>query len=166
MQGATDGNYQEIKERIAIFARELAEELGEVDDGNALSWLDALETQAVAIGDAVSVELLRQKSLDRAAAADESTCAHCGQQGQYQGQRQRVDRPARGARHQRKGTRVAAQRRRVAAPRTTGAHKTDAFQTELQWHFRSGTTEEGGPPRGGGASGWRWNLPARLSVYL
>lgn len=32
---------QELKERIAAFARELAEELGEVDDSDALSWLDA-----------------------------------------------------------------------------------------------------------------------------
>ena len=47
----------ELKERIAAFARELAAELGEVDDSNALSWLDAIETQAVAIGDAIGVEV-------------------------------------------------------------------------------------------------------------
>lgn len=52
----------EIKERIAAFARELAEELGEVDDRDALSWLYAVETQAVEIGDAVHAELMQQTS--------------------------------------------------------------------------------------------------------
>ncbi len=36
---------QEIKERIAAFARELAVDLGDVDDSDALSWLDAIETR-------------------------------------------------------------------------------------------------------------------------
>lgn len=80
---------QEIKERIEAFARELSEELGEVDDNDALSWLDAIETQAVAIGDAVSVELLRQHSADRAAEEEESLCPQCGKLGRYKGQRQR-----------------------------------------------------------------------------
>jgi hypothetical protein len=80
---------EEINERIAAFARELAEELGAVDDSDALSWLDAIESQAVAIGDAVSGELLRQRSTDRPAAAEESTCPQCGRLGRYQGQRQR-----------------------------------------------------------------------------
>lgn len=80
---------QEIKERIAAFARELSEELGEVDDSDALSWLDAIETQAVAIGDAVSVELLRQRSAERPAEEAESTCPQCGKLGRYQGQRKR-----------------------------------------------------------------------------
>jgi hypothetical protein len=79
----------EIQERIAAFARELAEEWGEVDDRDALSWLDAIETQAVAIGDAVSVELLRRKSTDRPAAEAQSSCPQCGQLGRYQGQRER-----------------------------------------------------------------------------
>mgnify|MGYP001160699250 CR=1 FL=1 len=33
---------QEIQERITAFARQLSEELGEVDDSEALSWLDAM----------------------------------------------------------------------------------------------------------------------------
>jgi hypothetical protein len=81
----TDG----IKERIAAFARELAEELGEVDDRDALSWLDAIEAQAVEIGDAVSVELLRRRSRDCATADEQTTCPQCGQLGRYQGQRER-----------------------------------------------------------------------------
>jgi hypothetical protein len=70
----------EVKERIAAFARELAAELGEVDDREALSWLDAIESQAVEIGDAVSVELLRRRSRD---------CPACGKLGRYRGQRAR-----------------------------------------------------------------------------
>ena len=77
-----------MQERIAAFARELAEELGEVDDSNALSWLDAIETRAVEIGDAVHAELVKQTSADRPA-SDESTCPQCGKLGRYQGQRQR-----------------------------------------------------------------------------
>jgi len=79
----------DIKERVAAFARELAEELGEVDDGDALSWLDAIETQAVEIGDAVSIELLRHKAKDRPAAEEQATCPKCGKLGRYRGQRDR-----------------------------------------------------------------------------
>ena len=79
----------EIKERIAAFARELAEEMGEVDDRDALSWLDAVETQAVEIGDAVSVELLRRKSTTMPAADEQPICPQCGKLGRYQGQRER-----------------------------------------------------------------------------
>lgn len=77
-----------IEERIAVFVRELAAELGEVDDSDALSWLDAVETRAVEIGDAVHAELVRQTSADRPA-EDESLCPQCGQQSRYQGQRAR-----------------------------------------------------------------------------
>jgi hypothetical protein len=80
---------QELNERIAAFARELAAEMGAVDDREALSWLDAIEMQAVAIGDAVSVELLRQKSTDRPTSQQESTCPQCGQLGRYRGRRAR-----------------------------------------------------------------------------
>lgn len=79
----------EIKERIAAFAGELAEELGEVDDSNALSWLDAIETQAVEIGNAVSVELLRRKARVQPVADEQPTCPKCGKLGRYQGQRER-----------------------------------------------------------------------------
>jgi len=79
----------EIKERIAAFARELAEELGEADDSNALCWLDAIETQAVEIGDAVSVELLKQKAQKQPVIDEASTCPKCGKLGRYQGLRER-----------------------------------------------------------------------------
>ena len=80
---------QGIKERIETFARELREELGEVDESDALSLLDAVETQAVEIGDAISAELVRQRLADRPAGDEESTCPQCGKLGRYEGQRQR-----------------------------------------------------------------------------
>jgi hypothetical protein len=83
---ATSG---EVQGRIKAFVRQLAEEFGEVDETNALSWLDAVETRAVAIGDAVATELLKQKSAERPAQPDESYCPQCGQEGQYKGLRQR-----------------------------------------------------------------------------
>ena len=80
---------QEMKERIAAFARELAEEMGEVDDSDALSWLDAIETQAVEIGDALGTELLERRAAELPTSDEESTCPKCGKLGRYQGQRQR-----------------------------------------------------------------------------
>ena len=77
-------NTREIKQRIELCARELSEEFGEVDDSDALSWLDAVETQAVAIGDAVTAELVKQKSADRPV-ENESTCPKCGKLGRYKG---------------------------------------------------------------------------------
>jgi hypothetical protein len=78
-----------MQERIAAYARELAEEFGEVDDSNALSWLDAIETRAVQISDAIAAELVKQKSQDRPVEEDESSCPQCGQLGRYQGKRER-----------------------------------------------------------------------------
>ena len=80
---------QQMQDRIAALSRELVEEFGEVDDSNALSWLDAIETRAVEIGDAVAAELVKQKSADRPVEDDESTCPTCGKLGRYQGQRER-----------------------------------------------------------------------------
>jgi len=77
-----------IRERIEAFARELSEELGEVDESKGVCWLDALENQAVEIGDAVHAELVKQQSINRPA-EDESVCPACGQLGQYKGMRQR-----------------------------------------------------------------------------
>ena len=77
-----------MEERIAAFARELAAELDEVDDSEALSWLDAIETQAVEIGDAVHAELVKQTSAKRPT-CDESTCPQCGKLGRYAGRRER-----------------------------------------------------------------------------
>jgi hypothetical protein len=79
---------QEIKKRIAVFARELWEELGPVDDSDALSLLDAVENEAVQIGDAVHAELIKQWSVNRPA-EEESICPTCGKPGQYKGQRER-----------------------------------------------------------------------------
>ncbi len=79
-----------IEERIAAMARELAEEeLGDVDDSNALSWLDAVETRAVEISDMIAAEMVRQKAATRPAEEDESICPQCGKLGRYQGQHER-----------------------------------------------------------------------------
>jgi hypothetical protein len=77
-----------IGERIAAFARELSEELGEVDETRGVCWLDAVENQAVEIGDAVHAELVKQRSTGRPP-KDESVCPECGQLGQYKGARER-----------------------------------------------------------------------------
>ena len=88
---------KELQDRIAAFAHELAvEELGEIDDSNALSWLDAVERRAVEIGDAIAVELITQTAAQRPVEADESTCPQCGKLGRYQGQRDRRLRTRRG----------------------------------------------------------------------
>jgi hypothetical protein len=78
-----------FQDRIAAFARELAEEMGEVDDSNALSWLDAVERQAVAIGDAVSTAVLEQRAAELPTSEEESICPQCGKLGRYRGQRKR-----------------------------------------------------------------------------
>ena len=82
-------NSDPIQGKIEAFARQLAEEFGEIDEENAMSWLDAIETQAVAIGDAVTTELLKRRSADRPAEEEESNCPQCDKLGRYQGQRER-----------------------------------------------------------------------------
>ena len=79
---------EEIRSKIEAFARELAAELGEVDESLGDCWLDAIENQSVELGDALSAELLKQTAADRPAAA-ESTCPQCGQPGRYRGPRER-----------------------------------------------------------------------------
>lgn len=79
---------EELRERIAAFARELSEELDEVDDSDALSVLDAVETQAVEVGDAIHAELVKQWSAKQPA-EDESVCPQCEKQGRFQGRRER-----------------------------------------------------------------------------
>ena len=79
-----------IGERIAVLARQLAEEeLGEVDDSNALSWLDAVESRAVEIADMIATEVIKQKAALRPVEENESMCPQCGQPGRYQGRRER-----------------------------------------------------------------------------
>ena len=77
-----------IKERIEVFARELSEALGEVDESLGVCWLDAVENQSLEIGDALHAQLLKQKSIDRPA-ADEAVCPSCGKVGRYRGKRER-----------------------------------------------------------------------------
>jgi hypothetical protein len=79
----------ELRDRIALIARELAAEFGEMDDSDALSMLDAIESRAVEIGDAVARELVKQKLSDRPVEENEAICAKCGQLGRYQGARDR-----------------------------------------------------------------------------
>lgn len=80
----------QVRERIAAFARQLAEaELGEIDDSSALSWLDAVEARAVEIGDEIVAELVKVKVAGRPVEADESICSQCSQPGRYEGTRQR-----------------------------------------------------------------------------
>ena len=79
---------EEMKQRIADVARQLANEFDDIDDSEALSWLDAIETRAVEIGDAIHAELVQQWSNDRPA-EDESICPQCGQLGRYKGKRKR-----------------------------------------------------------------------------
>lgn len=81
---------QGLQQRIARFAEQLAvDELGEIDDSNALSWLDAVESRAVEIADMVAAEVVRQKALLRPPQQNESTCPQCGQPGRYEGKQER-----------------------------------------------------------------------------
>ena len=81
---------QRMQERLTAIARQLVvEELGDIDDSNAASWLDAVETRAVEIGDALAAELVKQKSQEPPVREDESSCPQCGQLGQYRGQQER-----------------------------------------------------------------------------
>lgn len=80
----------EVRARIAAFARQLAEaELAEIDDSDSVSWLDAVEARAVEIGDEIVTELVKVKVAGRPIEAEESICSQCGQPGRYKGTRQR-----------------------------------------------------------------------------
>jgi hypothetical protein len=79
---------EEIRARIDAFARELAAELGDVDESLGDCWLDAVENQAVELGDAIGVELTRQL-WQRRLVAGEAPCPQCGEPGRYEGVRQR-----------------------------------------------------------------------------
>lgn len=80
---------QQMQEQVEVCAREMMAAFDAIDDSEALSWLDAVESRAVEIGDAVAVELVKRKSVDRPTEEDESTCPQCGKLGQYKGQRER-----------------------------------------------------------------------------
>jgi hypothetical protein len=79
----------ELQRRIEEVARELSEELGEVDASEGDCWLDAIESRATQIGDALSAALLAQQSGRRPAGVEEATCPQCGKTGRYVGDRQR-----------------------------------------------------------------------------
>ncbi len=75
----------QIRGRIEAFARQLSEEMGEVDESMGVCWLDAVENQAIEISDAVHAELLKLKAAERPADEDESTCPECGKRGSTKG---------------------------------------------------------------------------------
>lgn len=77
-----------IRARIEAFAKELVGEFGEIDEKSGLSWLDAIESRAVEIGDALTVELVRRKAADHPTEEGESVCPKCGKLGRYRGQRE------------------------------------------------------------------------------
>ncbi len=79
---------EERKQRIAALVSELAEVLGDVDESLGDCWLDAVENQAIEIGDAVSVELTRQVS-QRRPREKEANCPQCNQAGHYRQMRER-----------------------------------------------------------------------------
>lgn len=79
----------EIRRRIDEFARQLDEELGEVDEGEGDCWFDAIENRAVAVGDAVSAALVKLQSARQPPVEKESHCPTCGRTGRYLGDRPR-----------------------------------------------------------------------------
>lgn len=79
---------EELRQRIEAFARQLTEEMGEVDEADGVCWLDAVENQAIEIGDAITAALVKQTTVKRPI-HDESLCPRCGQSGRYRGLRER-----------------------------------------------------------------------------
>lgn len=77
-----------IRARIDAFAVELAAELGDVDESLGDCWLDAVENQAVELGDAISAELTRQLS-HRRSVVEQASCPQCGEAGRSEGVRER-----------------------------------------------------------------------------
>jgi hypothetical protein len=77
-----------MQERIEQFARQLCEEFGDVDPSQGDCWLDAVENQALEMADALTAEVIRQRSLDRPA-AEQASCPTCGQPGRCRPARQR-----------------------------------------------------------------------------
>jgi hypothetical protein len=78
----------ELQRRIAAMARQLCLEAPEVDESDGVCWLDAVEHQAIEIADALTAEVVKQRSFDRPAPA-EALCPTCGQRGRCRGSRQR-----------------------------------------------------------------------------
>lgn len=79
---------QQMQEQIEVFARQLADQWGEVDESLGVCWLDAIENQAIEIGDALAAEIAKQKSIHRPL-CEEAQCPACHHLGQYRGTRAR-----------------------------------------------------------------------------
>jgi hypothetical protein len=79
----------EVSRRIASLADELVAELGELDASQGTCWFDAIEREAVAIGDAVSRALMARRAQERPADDREAICPECGRAGRSQGDRER-----------------------------------------------------------------------------
>lgn len=80
---------EQIRERIEAFARELSAELGDFDPSLGDCWLDAIENQAITIGDAVQAEMVKLQSVASASQSGEVACPKCGQLGRSRGIRER-----------------------------------------------------------------------------
>lgn len=80
---------EDLQQRIGVLAAGLADEFGELDEEDSVCWLDAIEQRAVAIGDALTRELTRQQSGERAPQDPSASCPKCGQQGRPKGLRER-----------------------------------------------------------------------------
>lgn len=81
--------HQELQQRIAELARQLAEEFDDGDASGGDCWLDAIENHATQIGDALSAALIAEQSRRRPEVAHEATCPQCGKTGRYVGDRPR-----------------------------------------------------------------------------
>lgn len=79
----------EVSRRIASVADEIVAELGELDASQGTCWFDAIEREAVAIGDAVSRALMARRAAQREAEASEAICPDCGGAGRRQADRER-----------------------------------------------------------------------------
>ncbi len=80
---------REMETRIGAMARQIASELGPVDESQGVCWLDAIENQAVAIGDAIATKVAELRAAEKPAEEDECLCPACGQQGLFKGKRER-----------------------------------------------------------------------------
>jgi len=77
-----------FRRRIESMALQLCDEAGEVDESEGDCWLDAVENQAIEIGDALAAEIVKQQSANRPP-TEEAKCPECGQAGRCQGARER-----------------------------------------------------------------------------
>lgn len=79
---------QAMRRRVQEVVEQLQEEF-QFDASAGDCWLDALENQAVEVGDAVSAALLARQATQRQGPAEESACPQCSRHGRYVGDRDR-----------------------------------------------------------------------------